>query len=46
MCKYPDGAKYTGSWRNGQPDGQGLKVLPDGTQYTGEWVDGKANGQG
>ena len=21
MCKYPDGAKYTGNWLNGQPHG-------------------------
>jgi hypothetical protein len=46
MCKYPDGAKYTGSWLNGQPHGVGVKVLPDGTKYTGDWLDGKANGQG
>ncbi len=44
MCKYPDGAKYTGNWMNGQPHGEGVKILTDGTKYTGEWIDGKANG--
>jgi len=29
MCAYPDGAKYTGNWLNGQPHGEGVKILPD-----------------
>ena len=42
---WPKGTKYTGSFRNGQPNGYGVSTTPVGDKYEGEWVNGKPHGQ-
>jgi hypothetical protein len=42
----PDGNKYTGAWRDGRPNGQGIYIFASGTKYMGEFEDGKFNGRG
>lgn len=38
---------YSGTFNsNGQPDGEGKKVLKDGTVYDGHWIDGSFRGKG
>ncbi|MEZ5557305.1 MAG: hypothetical protein R3E86_01985 [Pseudomonadales bacterium] len=44
--QWPDGRRYTGSWRAGKPDGMGSETLPDGETYTGGWQDGARQGHG
>ena len=31
----PNGAVYTGEWRNGERDGKGIQDWPDGSRYVG-----------
>ena len=42
----PDGDKYVGELKDGEPNGQGIITYPDGTKYVGKFKDGKENGQG
>ncbi len=42
----PDGFKYVGEWKNGQPHGRGTMTFPDGEKYVGELKEGEPNGQG
>ena len=44
--RYPTGTVYTGTLRNGVPDGHGYYVYPDGGQYEGELRMGRRNGIG
>lgn len=41
-----DGSKYTGSFRNSLPHGEGVMNFANGEQYSGQWVDGQFEGQG
>ena len=43
---FPDGYKYDGEWREGNPNGQGTSTSPDGVKYVGDYRDGKMHGQG
>lgn len=43
---YPDGSKYGGFLKNGQPHGRGKMVYASGCIYDGEWVDGNFHGHG
>jgi hypothetical protein len=43
---YDDGAKYVGSFRNGQFNEQGTFTFPNGEKYVGNFKDGTFNGQG
>ncbi len=43
---YPDGRKYEGEFKDGNPNGQGEESYPDGGKYIGEWKDGKFHGEG
>ncbi len=44
---YEDGmAKYTGTFRNGLPEGQGVVHYANGERYEGEWVQGGFEGEG
>jgi len=43
---FPDGGKYVGEVRDGQPNGRGTFTWPNGEQYVGDWRDGQRNGQG
>jgi hypothetical protein len=36
-----DGTKYTGQFKDGLPNGQGIYTYGDGTKYTGQFKDGK-----
>lgn len=37
---------YRGTWRNGWPEGNGLRIYKDGSYYLGEWKYGKRHGHG
>ncbi|MCB9283399.1 MAG: caspase family protein [Lewinellaceae bacterium] len=41
-----DGAKFTGSFRNGLPHGEGVMNFANGERYTGQWTDGNFDGKG
>ena len=44
---YPDGAKYTGQFKDGQPHGRGISYFGNGNiKYVGEFKDGQPSGQG
>ncbi len=43
---FPDGGKYVGGVKGGQPHGRGAFTWPNGERYFGEWIDGQRNGQG
>jgi hypothetical protein len=38
--------KYTGTLKNGVPEGNGIMKYANGDTYDGEWKDGKKNGYG
>ena len=40
----PNGAIYTGEWKNEKREGYGMQEWPDGSRYEGEWINDKANG--
>ncbi|XP_076459413.1 LOW QUALITY PROTEIN: alsin-like [Babylonia areolata] len=48
--KWPDGRKYTGTFKHGLQNGQGVFVIPKGGSgkevQDGTWKDGKLNGSG
>ncbi len=44
--KFPNGAVYTGQWKNGMRHGYGTQVWPDGAKYEGFWKDNQACGKG
>ncbi|MBF0459100.1 MAG: DnaJ domain-containing protein [Nitrospirae bacterium] len=43
---YPNGNKYVGEYKDGQPNGHGTGTWPDGSSYVGEWKNGMRNGHG
>jgi hypothetical protein len=43
---FPNGEKYVGEVRGGQPNGHGTYTWADGGKYVGEWRDGQRNGRG
>ena len=43
---WPDGAKYTGYWKNDKAQGKGKLYHADGDVYEGDWVNDKPNGYG
>ena len=45
-CQFPDGQIYDGEWRDGKPEGLGVKTWPDGRKYDGEFFQGKPVGVG
>lgn len=44
--KFPNGAIYTGQWKNGTRHGFGTQIWPDGAKYEGEWLNNQAHGKG
>ena len=44
--KFPNGEKYVGELKEGQPHGQGTFIWPNGEKYVGEWQNGQRNGHG
>ena len=45
-CTYPSGDTYEGEWKEGRPDGKGVKTWHDGRKYEGEFFSGKPIGTG
>lgn len=43
---FPNGEKYVGELKDGQPNGRGTFTWPNGEKYVGEWKDGQRNGMG
>ncbi len=43
---FPNGEKYAGELKDGQPDGRGTFTWPNGEKYIGEWKNGQRNGMG
>ena len=41
---WPDGAKYTGEWRNGKAEGFGTFTHANSDVYAGDFKDDRANG--
>lgn len=44
--QFPDGSKYKGPLKNGNPEGVGVIVYPDGSRYEGDWKAGNSHGFG
>ncbi|WP_174734369.1 MORN repeat-containing protein [Mesobacillus harenae] len=44
--EWPDGTKYTGEFKNGQPNGKGTMTWANGGTYTGDFLNGKITGRG
>lgn len=44
--RFPNGEKYVGDMKDGQPHGQGMLLWPNGERYVGGWRDGRRNGRG
>lgn len=42
----PNGNKYIGEWKDGQPSGHGTMISPRGAVYVGEFRYGEPNGNG
>ena len=43
---WPDGATYTGAFRNGKRDGRGRMKFPDAASYDGDFLAGQYHGYG
>ena len=43
---WPDGAKYTGYWKDDKAEGKGKLLHADGDIYEGDWLNDKPNGYG
>lgn len=43
---YPDGSTYTGEWKDGKREGQGLFIAAVGDRYEGTWQDDLFHGDG
>ena len=41
-----DGFSYTGSWRDGNIDGEGVATYPNGDVYEGSFTNGRRSGAG
>lgn len=46
IFRYPDGSKYVGDFKNGQPEGEGLCYYASGDKYKGSWSNNAPNGEG
>lgn len=46
LCRYPSGAIYIGSWKDGLFHGLGRMQYANGDQYCGQWENGEFHGQG
>ncbi|PGT89016.1 hypothetical protein COD11_04900 [Bacillus sp. AFS040349] len=44
--EWPDGSKYTGEFKNGQPHGKGTLEWVNGDTYIGEFLNGQLTGRG
>jgi len=43
---FPNGEKYVGEVKDGQPHGRGTFIWPNGEKYVGDWKNGQRNGRG
>ncbi|XRB00519.1 phosphatidylinositol-4-phosphate 5-kinase-like protein [Pycnococcus provasolii] len=46
VCRYGNGDRYQGSWRDGVPDGFGTCTFALGNRYVGGWKQGGYHGDG
>jgi hypothetical protein len=45
-ARYSDGAVYSGNWKHGKRNGNGLHEFPDKSSYVGKWVGDRRCGHG
>ena len=43
---FPDGSQHFGAFKDGKPEGLGVRFYADGSRYIGEWKDGQRSGRG
>ena len=43
---FANGDKYTGCYKNGKPEGQGVYTWSNGSYYEGEFLNGLKQGKG
>jgi hypothetical protein len=43
---YPDGSRWVGEFKNGEPGGRGICYYANGDRYEGEWLKSVPNGEG
>ena len=46
LCRYPNGDRYEGSWRDNLKDGRGIYYYADGGKFEGEFFQGERSGVG
>jgi hypothetical protein len=46
ILKYDNGSHYTGRYRDGQREGQGVHIMKQGTRCSGDWVNDASGRQG
>jgi len=46
IYRYPDGSKYIGDFKNGDPKGDGICYYVNGDKYKGGWSNHAPNGEG
>lgn len=46
IFRYPDGKRYSGTFKQAQPDGEGALYHLNGERYLGQFYEGKPHGQG
>jgi len=46
IYRYPDGSRYIGDFKDGNPEGEGTCYYANGDQYVGQWKNHAPNGEG
>ena len=46
FVQFPDGSKFKGALKFGNPEGLGIMIYGDGSKYEGNFVSGNAEGYG
>lgn len=46
LCRFKNGARYTGYYVEGKKNGDGVFLYPDGSKYEGSWINDLRSGLG